>query len=128
MRHTFWQTFKVCQSFFTHTSPKSQKSQKSYPSHQFRIQNSKFRIQNTPHLSQVPKVLPVPLIQNSKFKIQNTPHLPQVPKVLPVPPIQNSKFKIQNSKFKIILYLCPLKGNTTFFEDEYHNKNKIQLS
>ena len=42
MRHTFWQTLKVCQSFFTHTSPKSQKSQKSYPSHQFKIQNSKF--------------------------------------------------------------------------------------
>ena len=126
MRHTFWQTFKVCQSFFTlhlpqvpplaqacslcliqnsefripHTSPKSQKS---YPSHQFKIQNSEFRIPHTSPKSQ--KSYP-----SHQFKIQN------------------SEFKIQNSKFKIILYLCPLKGNTTFFEDEYHNKNKIQLS
>ena len=73
MRHTFWQTFKVCQSF-------------------------------------LPTPLPSP----------KSPKSPTRP--------TNSKFKIQNSKFKIILYLCPLKGNTTFFEDEYHNKNKIQLS
>ena len=109
-----------------------------------------------PHLSQVPKVpkvLPVPPIQNSEFKIQNSEYPTPLPSPksptrptnskfkiqnseYPTPPPSpksptrptNSKFKIQNSKFKIILYLCPLKGNTTFFEDEYHNKNKIQLS
>ena len=42
MRHTLWQTFKVCQSFST--PPQPHKSHTSHKSHQFKIQNSKFKI------------------------------------------------------------------------------------
>ena len=76
MRHTFWQTFKVCQSFFTTPptplpSPKSPKSPTRPTNSKFKIQNSEFRIPHTSPKSQKSYPSHQFKIQNSEFKIQN---------------------------------------------------------
>jgi len=112
LRHTLWQTFKVCQSFsgtFPPKSPKSQKSYKSYKSHQFTIQNSQFKIPPFP-LRHIPSSKPSLALARTltslpvRLALPQIPKVPKVPKVLQVPPIQNSKFTIQNSPVPLAPY------------------------